>query len=79
MFIYIRKWNETNKRFDVVTTHYGQIVVKEKGLDKENQTWHRISSPEDFLTAGIDYDEEEFKDEYWENPETARFGMEGEL
>ena len=59
IFSYVKKWNSTNKKFDVVTTDYGQIVVKEKDVD----TWHRISSTEDFLKAGIAFDAKEFKDE----------------
>ena len=60
LFIYLRKWNEENKLFKVVTSHYGQIVV----MEKDEKTWHRISSPEDFLKAGIrEFHREEFKDE----------------
>ena len=58
MFHYIRTWNDTNKKFDVVATDYGQIVVKVKGKN----TWHRISSPEDFDDADIPMDEKEFKE-----------------
>ena len=56
IFKYIREWNFKSKKFDVVTTDYGQIVVKEKNAD----TWHRISSTEDFLNADIPFDAEEF-------------------
>lgn len=59
IFIYIRNYNSEKKLFDVVTSHYGQIVVKEK----DKNIWHRISSTDDFLKAGIDFDAEEFKDE----------------
>ena len=58
MFHYIHTWNDTNKKFDVVATDYGQIVVKVKGKN----TWHRISSPEDFDDADIPMDEKEFKE-----------------
>ena len=56
VFKYVRDWNSTHKKFDIVTTDYGQIVVKEKDLN----TWHRISSTEDFHDAGIDFDEDKF-------------------
>ena len=56
VFKYVREWNSTHKKFDIVTTDYGQIVAKEK----DGNTWHRISSTEDFHDAGIDFDENEF-------------------
>ena len=56
VFKYVRDWNATHKKFDVVSTDYGQIVVKERN----NDTWHRISSTEDFQDAGIDFDAKEF-------------------
>ena len=56
IFKYIRDWNFKNKKFDIVTTDYGQIVVKDKNAD----TWHRISSTEDFHVADIPFDAEEF-------------------
>ena len=55
IFKYVRDWNVKNKKFDVVTTDYGQIVVKDK-----NDTWYRISSTDDFHGAGIPFDTEEF-------------------
>ena len=56
MFHYIRTWNDTNKKFDVVTTDYGQIVLKVK----DTNNWHRISSPEEFLNADIPMNDKEF-------------------
>ena len=56
IFRYVKDWNVKSKKFDVVTTDYGQIVVKEKDVD----TWHRISSTEDFTKAGIAFDAKEF-------------------
>ena len=56
VFKYVRDWNSTHKKFEIVTTDYGQIVAKDKNTD----TWYRISSTEDFHDAGIDFDEEEF-------------------
>ena len=52
----MKDWNDENKKFDVVTTDYGQIVVKVKHAD----IWHRISSTEDFHKAGVDFDATEF-------------------
>ena len=54
IFKYIRDWNAQKKKFDVVSVDYGQIVVKEKDV----AVWHRISSTEDFLHAGIPFDED---------------------
>ena len=60
IFRYVRAWNEENKAFDVVSSHYGKIVCKVKGEDNE---WKHISSTEDFFEIGIPYDEK-FKSEF---------------
>ena len=56
IFKYVKDWNAKEKKFDIVSTDYGQIVVKEK----DTNIWHRISSAEDFNKAGIEYDDDEF-------------------
>ena len=56
IFQYIRNINDKEKLFDVVCTQYGQIVCKIKDED----LWYRISSPEDFLDAGLSFDPNEF-------------------
>ena len=61
IFRYVRNWNEENRVFDVVSSHYGKIVCKVKGKDE----WKHISSTEDFFHIGIPYDQK-FKEEFTE-------------
>lgn len=61
IFRFVRNWNEENRVFDVVSSHYGKIVCKVKGKDE----WKHISSTEDFFDIGIPYDKK-FKDEFTE-------------
>ena len=61
IFRYVRAWNDANKLFDVVSSHYGKIVCKVKNEDE----WKHISSTEDFFAVGIPYDDV-FKKEFTE-------------
>ena len=61
LFRYVKKSNDENDKWDVVTTNYGKICCKLKNEDKK---WVSISNTDDFLTVGIPYDEKfiaEFK------------------
>ena len=60
LFRYVKKWNEENDKWDVVTTNYGKIFCKVKNEDKK---WVSISNTDDFLRVGIPYDEK-FIDEF---------------
>ena len=61
MFRHIRDFNKNKDKFDVVTTNNGDIVVKTLG-SPEKEGWRKIHSPEDFLSAGIPMDFDEFKE-----------------
>ena len=51
---YVKEWNKSSLKYDVVTSSYGKIVCKIKNVERR---WKSISSTDDFLDIGIPYDE----------------------
>ena len=58
LFRYVKAWNDTNGKWDAVTTNYGKICCKVKNTDKK---WDTISTTEDMFSFGIPYDDEFIK------------------
>ena len=59
VFRYVREFNKNNNIFDYVTTYNGKVLCKAKNDD----VFYHIASTEDFMKAGIPYDES-FKKEF---------------
>ena len=59
LFRFVKDWNETNAKWDVVTTNYGKICCKVKNVEKK---WDTITDTDDMFKLGIPYDDKFKKD-----------------